>query len=111
MAAASINTQSLRSQFKPVQSEQTVAYQNRCANFQQIARNNLRRRLQRLNTTFRKIRTDDGRLYFTNEHTNATKWDLPTGATVVEDVDEMPSLEDWYRQKKYAEAVGFHPRR
>ena len=92
-----LSTQNLRKQFKSTAEGQSNVYSNNCDVFQFNARKNLTKRLCRLNTTYRQIKTSDGRVYFTNEHNNTTKWDLPVGATVVQDLDEMPTLEIYRR--------------
>lgn len=87
------STQSLRKQFNPDPSQNEK--------FQTQARTRLQTRLHKLNNTFRKIVTENGKIYYFCEYNQTTKWDLALGQTIVQEKEQMPSEKDWLLQEKY----------
>ena len=92
-AKQDFSTQSLRKQFKPDPSQNEK--------FQTQARTRLQTRLHKLNNTFRKIVTENGKIYYFCEYNQTTKWDLALGQTIVQEKEQMPSMKDWLLQEKY----------
>ena len=88
-----LSTQSLRKQFNPDPSQNEK--------FQTQARTRLQTRLHKLNNTFRKIVTENGKIYYFCEYNQTTKWDLALGQTIVQEKEQMPSMKDWLLQEKY----------
>ena len=98
-----LTTQSLRQRFKPT--KPSNVYHNNCDKYQYNARKRLLLRLKRLKNSYRTIKTDNGRIYYFCEHTGVTKWDIQSDQTIVQEVDEFPTLKDYKLSwRKYTES-------